>query len=207
MIDRRALLASGVALLAGACSSPRAASARQPLSRIAFGSCAFQWEPQPIFRAIAATEPDLYLSLGDAIYGDYDGERVYDVTARSLRREWGRLTASPDWRYLVERVPVDGTWDNHDYGHYQAGAEFPLKRESQQLFLDFLGEPEGSERRATPGVYSARTYGTAGRRTQVILARHALLQRTAGARRATRGREREPGQVRATDGCACPAAR
>ena len=47
-----------------------------PYSRIAFGSCAFQWVEQPIFRAVVAAEPDLYLSLGDSIYGDFDGEKA-----------------------------------------------------------------------------------------------------------------------------------
>ena len=90
------------------------------LSRIAFGSCAFQWARQPIFRAVVASEPDLYLSLGE---------------------EWRKLAASPDWQHLVANVPVMATWDNHDYGHHSAGAEFPLKAQSQRIFLDLDGAP------------------------------------------------------------------
>jgi alkaline phosphatase D len=139
------------------------------ISRIAFGSCAFQWVEQPIFRTIVAAEPDLYLSLGDAIYGDFDGEKAFDVTPESLREEWGKLAASPDWQELVANVPVMATWDNHDYGHHSADAEFPLKAESQEIFLDFFAEPGDSERRTTPGIYTAKVIGPPGRRVQVIL--------------------------------------
>ncbi len=66
------------------------AAAEQAISRIAFGSCAFQSVSQPTFRAIADSKPDLYLSLGDLIYADYDlkKHKTYDVTSETLRREW-----------------------------------------------------------------------------------------------------------------------
>jgi len=160
-------------ILLAACgaSEPPVGTEGEPaaISRIAFGSCAFQWVEQPIFRTIVAAEPGLYLSLGDAIYGDFDGEKTYDVTPQSLRREWGKLAASPDWQHLTANVPIVATWDNHDYGHHSAGAEFPLKAESQQIFLDFFGEAEDSERRRSPGVHDAEVLGPEGRRVQVIL--------------------------------------
>ena len=126
---------------------PVAPDLAPPITRIAFGSCAFQWVEQPIFRAVAEAEPDLYLSLGDAIYGDFDGENAFDVTPESLREEWQELADNPDWQNLAANIPVMATWDNHDYGHHSAGEEFPLKRESQEIFLDFFGEPADSERR------------------------------------------------------------
>ncbi len=147
-----------------------AAISKEPaISRVAFGSCAFQWVEQPTFRAVAASEPDLYLSLGDAIYGDFDGETTFDVTPESLRAEWQKLADGPDWQQLVASVPVDGTWDNHDYGHHSAGAEFPLKEESKEIFLDFFGEPADSERRRRPGLYDAKIHGPEGRRVQIVL--------------------------------------
>jgi alkaline phosphatase D len=143
--------------------------AATPIERIALGSCAFQWVEQPIFRAVVAARPDLYLSLGDAIYGDFDGEKTFDVTPESLREEWEELAASPDWQHLVANSPVMATWDNHDYGHHSAGAEFALKAESQQIFLDFFDEPADSVRRATPGIYTAEILGPPGKRVQIIL--------------------------------------
>jgi alkaline phosphatase D len=139
------------------------------VSRIAFGSCAFQWAEQPIFGAVVEASPDVYISLGDAIYGDFDGERTFEVTPESLRSEWCKLAASRDWKYLRSNVPIVATWDNHDYGHHSAGAEFPLKEVSKDIFLDFFGEPASSERRRRPGLYTASIHGPEGRRVQIVL--------------------------------------
>jgi len=156
-----------VILMASGCTSD---VGERPIQRIAFGSCAFQWSEQPIFHAVVAAEPDIYLSLGDAIYGDFDGQNVLDVTPESLWVEWQKLADHPDWQHLVAHVPVvDGTWDNHDYGHHDAGSEFPLKAASKELFLDFFGEPAGSERRRHPGIFDAEIRGPEGRRVQIIL--------------------------------------
>jgi alkaline phosphatase D len=61
------------------------------------------------------------------------------------------------------------TWNNHDYGTHDDGVEFPLKEASQEIFLDFFGEPAGSDRRNTPGIYDAKIFGPEGRRVQIIL--------------------------------------
>ena len=44
--------------------------AQEPLQRIAFGSCAKQDKPQPIWDAVVETKPQLFLFIGDNIYGD-----------------------------------------------------------------------------------------------------------------------------------------
>ena len=46
------------------------ATAEEPLSRISFGSCAKQDKPQPIWDAVVAGKPELFIFLGDNIYGD-----------------------------------------------------------------------------------------------------------------------------------------
>ena len=161
------LFASTASTAGAAVTQPQ--SGGRAFTRIAFGSCAFQWEKQPVLRAVVASRPDVYLSLGDAIYGDYDGEKSYPVTAESLQREWKVLADNPDWKYLSSRVPIMATWDNHDYGHYGAGEEFPLKEASAQIFLDFFGEPDGSERRRRAGVYSSGIFGPEGKKVQIIL--------------------------------------
>jgi alkaline phosphatase D len=139
------------------------------IHRIAFGSCAKQWEEQPIWDAVIAAKPDLFLFLGDAIYGDWDGEKVVPVTAESLQSEWGELAAKLEFQRLRGSVPVMVIWDNHDYGKHDGGAEFLLKERSQEIFLDFFGEPTESVRRQTPGIYDARIFGQSSRRVQIIL--------------------------------------
>lgn len=133
-----------------------------PLSRIAFGSCAKQNRPQPIWEAVVGTEPDVFLFIGDNIYGDTEDMDV-------LRAKWDKLGAQPGYQKLKRTCRVLATWDDHDYGANDAGREYPRKRESQQIFLDFFDEPTDSARRRTEGVYDAETFGPPGKRVQIIL--------------------------------------
>ncbi len=58
---------------------------------------------------------------------------------------------------------------SHDYGADDAGAEYPMKAESQKLFLDFFNEPSDSLRRQREGIYDASVFGPSGKRVQIIL--------------------------------------
>jgi len=40
------------------------------ISKIAFGSCANQNKPMPVFGLVAIHQPDLFIFLGDNIYAD-----------------------------------------------------------------------------------------------------------------------------------------
>jgi alkaline phosphatase D len=133
-----------------------------PLTRIAFGSCAKQDKPQPIWEAIVETDPQLFIFLGDNIYGDTQDMEV-------MRAKYALLADQPGFRKLREICPVVGTWDDHDLGANDAGAEYPKKRESQQAFLDFFGVPKDDPRRTQEGVYSSHVYGPPGKRVQLIL--------------------------------------
>lgn len=42
------------------------------MSRIAFGFCADQAKPQPIWDAILAYRPELFIFAGDNVYGDFN---------------------------------------------------------------------------------------------------------------------------------------
>jgi alkaline phosphatase D len=139
------------------------------ITRIAFGSCAKQWQAQPIWDAVIAREPDLFLFLGDAIYGDTDGTTAWDVTPEQLAGEWNRLADKPEVARLMASVPVMATWDNHDYGTHNGGTDFSIKHESREIFLDFFDEPDDSVRRQHDGIYTAKIFGPAGRRVQIIL--------------------------------------
>jgi len=139
------------------------------ISRITFGSCAKQWEPQPIWNSVASAEPDLFLFIGDAIYGDWHGDKPFTPTRESLEADWEKLAAIPEFAAVRKQLPFMATWDNHDYGSHNGGADFELKEMTKEVFLDFFGEPKDSERRKTPGIYDAKIFGPPGRRVQVIL--------------------------------------
>jgi alkaline phosphatase D len=59
---------------------------------------------------------------------------------------------------LKSKVPVVGTWDDHDYGLNDGGVEFHAKKESQQMLLDFLGVTKDDPRRKQEGVYASHDY-------------------------------------------------
>ena len=174
MIHSRKSLSVLTALLLLITAQVHAIDQWQPLpsneiTRIAFGSCAKQWEPQPIWNSVAAAKPDIFLFIGDAIYGDWHGDQPFTPTRESLEADWKKLSMIPEFAAVRKQVPFMATWDNHDYGSHNGGAEFELKEMSKDVFLNFFGEPANSERRHTPGIYAAKILGPEGRRVQIIL--------------------------------------
>jgi len=135
---------------------------KKPLSRIAFGSCAHQDREQPIWEPIVREKPELFLFLGDVIYADTEDMKV-------MKAKYDKLAKVPGWKKLRETCPVMAMWDDHDMGADDAGAEYPKKKESQQLFLDFFGAAKDDPRRKQEGLYDARIFGPEGKRVQIIL--------------------------------------
>ena len=133
-----------------------------PLTRIAFGSCAKQDKPQPIWDAVVELKPQLFVFLGDNIYGD-------SIDMEVLRSKYTLLANQPGFQKLKQSCPVVGTWDDHDFGADDAGADYPMKRESQQVFLDFFEVSKNDPRRQREGVYSSSLFGPVGKRVQLIL--------------------------------------
>jgi alkaline phosphatase D len=134
----------------------------EPLSRIVFASCCHQSKPAPIFDAIVRYRPQLFVWMGDVIYGDSANVAV-------LREKYQLQQFRPSYRSLCELCPVIGTWDDHDYGANDAGREYPMKAESQAAFLDFLQEPVPSKRRQQQGIYATYVYGPVGQQIRLIL--------------------------------------
>ena len=108
--------------------------AEEPIEAIAFGSCLKQTRPQPIWESVLASKPDVFVLLGDNIYGD-----TRDM--ENLRSRWNAFAAVPGFKKLRADCRLLAIWDDHDYGENDAGREFPPKAESQTLILDFLGWP------------------------------------------------------------------
>ncbi|MFN7237335.1 MAG: alkaline phosphatase D family protein [Brevundimonas sp.] len=165
-LSRRGLMTGtvGAGLAAGATgalAAPDRVIART-LTRIAFGSCARSDKPQPIWDAVLAAEPNLFIFLGDNVYLDTRDPEV-------MRRKYAELAAQPGFRRLRESVPILATWDDHDYGENDAGAVYPMKEESRRQFLDFFGEPADSPRWTRDGIYTSLVFGPVGCRVQILL--------------------------------------
>lgn len=129
---------------------------------IAFGSCAYQDHDQPILYDIVDKNPDLFIYLGDNIYGD---SRVMDT----LRAKYNRLGSKDEFKKLRASTEVLAVWDDHDYGENDAGKYYPFKEESKEIFLEFWEEPANSPRRDHPGIYHTEYFDAGDKKIQVIL--------------------------------------
>ena len=132
-------------------------------SKILFGSCSHQDKAMPILDAINQQQPDLFVFLGDNIYGDT--ENMAD-----LADKYQRLGDKTGFKTLRETTPVIAIWDDHDYGENDAGAEYPKKEASRQIMLDFWQESPSSKRRTrADGIYTSYFYGQGQQSVQVIM--------------------------------------
>jgi alkaline phosphatase D len=132
------------------------------ISKIAFGSCAHENNPLPVFDLVVKHKPDLFLFLGDNIYGD-------TKNMDTLQMKYNMLAAKPTFQNLKKNVPIIATWDDHDYGWNDIGKHYPFKAESKEIFLKFFNEPKDSERRKHEGIYTSYMYETNGKKLQIIL--------------------------------------
>jgi alkaline phosphatase D len=131
-------------------------------TRIAFGSCMHQDFIKPALEWGRVSGPDVFVFLGDNIYGDSDDPAV-------LAERYAKQATSPELQRLRASVPTVATWDDHDYGQNDIGSEYPSKVESKALFLDFWDEPEDSQRRAHDGIYTSYLFEENGGTLQLIL--------------------------------------
>lgn len=131
--------------------------------KILFGSCSNQDKAMPILNAINNEEADLFIFLGDNIYGD-----TKDMQA--MAEKYQRLGNNHGIKTLRENTPTIAIWDDHDFGENDAGVEYSQKENSRKLMLDFWKEPKGSARYSRPdGIYTAYMYGEADQKVHVIL--------------------------------------
>ena len=135
------------------------------LTRIAFGSCSHQLRPQDYWGVIAGHDPDLFLFIGDNNYGDqgWDG----DAGLTTLREAYGAMAETPELAAFRAQVPMMITWDDHDYGFNDGGANFVFRNWAETIYETFWDASD--EVRSRPGIYESRMFGTEGQRTQIIM--------------------------------------
>ena len=131
-------------------------------SVIAFGSCADEDETQPMWPYVVANQPDLWVWLGDIIYGDSDDPNKF-------KNDYIELNNITNYQKLKATCPIIGTWDDHDYGINNGGKEWQIKKETKKELLDFFEVPETDPRRKREGVYHSYSFGEKGKKVKVIL--------------------------------------
>lgn len=135
------------------------------ITRIAFGSCNHQHGSQHMWERIAATSPDLFLLIGDNVYGDTNW--TGDAALTTLRNAYAVQAGHPEFAAFRAIVPMLTTWDDHDFGFNDGGASFAFKGWAEEIYENFWDAPP--QVRARPGVYDSRMFGHDGRTVQVIM--------------------------------------
>lgn len=133
----------------------------QPLT-IAFGSCNNEYREQVLWDDIINQQPDLWIWMGDNIYGDTD-----DMTI--MRKKYDHQKQNPDYQKLIGTVPIVGIWDDHDYGINDGGRHYAKKQASQKEFADFLGLAEDHPVRNQEGIYHSYIMDNNDIKIKVIL--------------------------------------
>jgi alkaline phosphatase D len=115
----------------------------------------------PIFNAIKSENYDLFLMLGDNVYGDTDSNDLIELrdAYEKQRENFDRLNLN---------FPFEAIWDDHDYGKNDGGEEYIYKEEAEQIFLDFWNIPQDDIRRNRPGLYFEKTQEIDGISIQMI---------------------------------------
>jgi alkaline phosphatase D len=153
-----------ISILISACSGKIIPDKSKPIERytIAFGSCAKQTKEQSILNVVVENSPDVFIYLGDNIYGD-----TRDM--EELQQKYNQLATKPEFQNLKNTTPILATWDDHDFGENDAGRYYPFKEASKEIFLNFWNEAKDSERWKHEGVYHALRLKDAPIDIQVIL--------------------------------------
>lgn len=118
---------------------------------IAFGSCGQEWKPQPTLEMAASWKPDVFVFLGDNVYGD-----TYNMD--TLQLKYQKLAQQTSFQKLKSSTRLIATWDDHDYGWNDIGRHYSMKEQSKKIFLDFWEEPAQSERWKRDGIYNSYYY-------------------------------------------------
>ncbi len=170
-------LSIGSTLLLSSCSqrlieSNQTQQIEQPvaITEIAFGSCSNEDRPQPLWNSIGATNPQLFLYLGDNIYADRTGNKTIPIaTKESFAESYNKLANNKDFAKFRKQVPIFASWDDHDSGLNDGGRDNPVLPLAKQFWLEFFNIAKDSPVRTRDGIYDSRIIGPKGKRVQIII--------------------------------------
>ena len=130
---------------------------------ITFGSCNKQNKSQAYWNTIGQQQANVFIWLGDNIYGDSEDMNV-------IRQKYQMQLDHPEYQAFKSNTEIIGVWDDHDYGKNDAGIEFSKKSESKEELLRFLEYPANHRIRSHEGMYESYMYNISTEKSiQVIL--------------------------------------
>jgi len=157
----------GLTLLA-ACQSPNKVNPvnttkpKTDLFVLSFGSCNNQAIPNKMWQEIVKNHPDVWVWGGDVIYSDTHNMAF-------MKQNYDKQKNDSAYQNFLKQVPVIGTWDDHDYGLNDGGAEYAEKNQVKELFLNFIEADTSDIRRTRDGVYYSKTYKVKNKSIKVIV--------------------------------------
>lgn len=184
------VLSAALTLVLGACETTKtakptesAASAQtmtmksaklnlsKPMTRIGFGSCLKEKQEMTIWPLIGEEDPDLFVFLGDNVYGDaYPNDPLFDDPAMpKMVGAYEELATRNEFTEFRADTPMMYAWDDHDYGKNDGGAEYKFKDKAKELFLQAWDIPADDPRRSREGLYMSKIVGPQGQSVQMIL--------------------------------------
>jgi alkaline phosphatase D len=135
------------------------------ITRLAFGSCNHQERSQAYWQKIMSLDPQLFLMIGDNVYGDPGWHG--DAALGSLRASYQLQASHPEFRAFRRKVPMMTVWDDHDFGFNDGSGSFVFREWAEEIYENFWNA--SPEVRSRPGVYESAIHGPEGRRVQVIM--------------------------------------
>jgi len=118
----------------------------QEILTLGFGSCLHQDRSMAILKTIEKKELDLFMFIGDNVYGDQeDGE--LDKLIRTYKQQYNNL------ENFLKNVSTEFIWDDHDFGINDGGSNYRYKDRAKELFLETWKIPPNDPRRLRDGLY------------------------------------------------------
>jgi alkaline phosphatase D len=140
----------------------RALNTSKKVTTFGFGSCNDQSQPQPLWKSIYNKKFDLFLMMGDNVYASHSSQKP-------IIDQYIKLNENADYKGLRESTPFLATWDDHDYGVNDGGADSAEKADAKKAFLNYWGYLRYSLPLDQEPVYHSRIVGDKKNRVQFIM--------------------------------------
>ena len=133
----------------------------QEILTLGFGSCLHQDRSMAILKTIEKKELDLFMFIGDNVYGDQeDGE--LDKLIRTYKQQFNNL------ENFLKNVSTEFIWDDHDFGLNDGGSNYRYKDIAKSLFLETWQIPANDPRRLRDGLYFDKIINKNGLKIHLI---------------------------------------
>lgn len=129
---------------------------------LSFGSCNNQNVQNNLWEPILSHHPDLFIWGGDIIYSDTEDMKF-------MTKNYAKMKSDSAYIHFTKKVPILGTWDDHDYGLNDGGANYKQKDSVQQIFLDFFDVDLDDPRRTQEGIYFTKEFEVEDASIKIII--------------------------------------